>query len=72
MAQDGRVRIMADVPPEVKEELDKYVHWGLRSDFLSAVLSNILDALEKDDKGILVGLIIARKIRITWVIEDVI
>ena len=61
---------MADVPPEIKKRLDKRVHWGLRNDFMSAILSDIVDGLDSDDKGILVGLIIAGKIHITWAVED--
>lgn len=61
--------MMADVPPDIKIRLDKKVHWGLRNAFLSAVLGDVVDGLEKDEKGILVGLIIAGKIRITWDVE---
>jgi len=72
MSAEGRVRVIADVPPGIKARLDKKVHWGLRNDFLSAILSDVVDGLERDDKDILVGLIIARKVHITWDVEGAI
>ncbi len=71
VTKDGRVRIMVDVPPELKVRIDKKVHWGLRNHFLSAVLDDVVSGLESDDKGILVGLIVAGKIHITWDVEGV-
>ena len=72
MDREGRVRVMADVPPDLKAKLDKHVHWGLRNDFLSAVLERVVEGLEKDERGILVGLIIAGKVQMVWKVEDAI
>jgi len=69
VTKDGRVRIMVDVPPDLKARMDLKVHWGLRNDFLSAVLDDVVSGLESDDKDILVGLIVAKKIHVTWDVE---
>lgn len=72
MTEPYKPRIGLEVTPEQFRKLQQYIPWGIRRTLFSAIIDDLIDAIEKTGQGqALIGAIVARQIHLNMLIKEI-